>query len=84
MNRESIYYIIDKEREYQDFLWKNEPMHTPTEWLVYMQRYLTIAMEAATMFPTPACNDEVMANIRKITAMGVAAMEQNYTPIRMF
>ena len=48
----------------------------PEEWLVYIQDYLSEAVNIATRSAEPASSKRVMDNIRKITAMGVAAMEQ--------
>ena len=77
MKREDVYAIVDGERDYQDSKWVNEPIHTPTEWLVYLQRYLTKAIITATDVPSESCNALIMEDIRKITAMGVASMEEH-------
>lgn len=87
MERNEVYKLIDGERDYQQSLWNEDTteskgLHTPTEWLVYMQDYLTEAIHVASRNPDPHASDMVMNNIRKITAMGVAAMEQNKTQPR--
>jgi hypothetical protein len=81
MKREDVYKLIDGERAYQEKIWNSETtesggLHSPCEWLVYMQDYLTEALHMASRNPDPEATRMVMNNIRKITAMGVAAMEQ--------
>ena len=87
MKREDVYKLIDGEREYQNSKWNPDTttsggQHTPCDWLVYIQDYLTEAIHMASRNPDPQATTMVMNNIRKITAMGVAAMEQNETPPR--
>lgn len=87
VSREEVYQAIDSERDYQDGRWNettttSEGLHTPAEWLVYIQDYLREAFTQASRFGNPESNDMVMNTIRKITAMGVAAMEQNGAPHR--
>jgi hypothetical protein len=81
MKREDVYKLIDGERYYQQVKWNesttdSKEWHSSAEWLVYMQDYLTEAMHLAARNPDPAAITMIMSNIRKITAMGVAAMEQ--------
>jgi hypothetical protein len=86
--RQEVYAAVDGERAYQDARWVDDQapagvhQHTPTEWLVYMQDYLTEAMGFATRCADPASAQLILHNIRKITAMGVACMEQNGAPTR--
>lgn len=88
MKREEVYKLIDGEREYQNDRWKNDIMpsgthiHTPEEWIVYMEDYLAEAKHILSRNEAPACYNNAMAIIRKVTAMGVAAMEQIETPPR--
>ena len=88
IDRITVYNLIDGEREYQDARWKESispfgvRQHSATEWLVYMQDYLTEAMHTASRETDSHCNPRIMASIRKITAMGVAAMEQLGAPRR--
>ena len=82
MQRSTVYDIINGEREYQDNLWNEHTTssggkHSPTEWLVYIQDYLTEAMSLASRNSNPEASENVMENIRKIGAMCVCAMEQN-------
>jgi hypothetical protein len=83
VDRECVFDVLNGEREYQIEKWGPTPekgLHTPTEFLVYMQDYLTEAFNQATR---PSDLDEsVLDTIRKITAMGVACMEQWGAPSR--
>jgi hypothetical protein len=87
LTRGRVYDLIDDERAYQSRRWNEDTTasggnHTPTEWLVYMQHYLNRAIAEASTNADPEAAELVMDNIRKITAMGVAAMEQNGCPPR--
>lgn len=83
MEREDVYKLIDGEREYQNERWKNDIMPSGTwEWIVYMEDYLTEAKHILSRQEAPECYPAAMAIIRKVTAMGVAAMEQIKTPAR--
>jgi len=85
--REDVYDLLNGERDYQDACWgpqttASEGLHTPTEWLVYLQDYLTEAMHVASRYGEPEANEMVMDVIRKLGGMCVAAMEQNGAPAR--
>jgi hypothetical protein len=54
-------------------------VHTPEEWIVYMEDYLAEAKHILSRYEAPGCYQTAMEIIRKVTAMGVAAMEQNET-----
>ena len=88
MERKEVYKLIDGERDYQESRWNADSTETagnharPEEWLIYMQDYLTEAIHLASRISEPESTKLVMANIRKITSMGVAAMEQIETPAR--
>ena len=88
MKRLDVYELIDCERSYQEKKWNADSTETagdharPEEWLVYIQDYLTEAIHIATRTAEPESSKLVMDNIRKITAMGVAAMEQIETQPR--
>lgn len=86
-SREEVYKIIDGERDYQNSRWNDNTtmsggQHSPAEWLVYMQDYLTQAIHQASRYADPESREMVLGTIRKITAMGVACMEQNGAPPR--
>lgn len=81
MKREDVYKLIDGEREYQDKRWNRETTvsegeHTPEAWLIYMEDYLNEAKHIISREATQTANPKAMEIIRKVTAMGVAAMEQ--------
>ena len=85
VNREEVYRAIDGERDYQATRWNadttpSEGKHTPSEFLLYMEHYLMKCRELAST--TPEGNTEVLDFIRKVTALGVACMEQNGAPQR--
>jgi hypothetical protein len=88
MERKEVYHLIDGERDYQDERWKDDKMpsgthvHTPEEWIVYMEDYLAEAKHICSRNEAPGCYKFAMAIMRKVTAMGVAAMEQIETPPR--
>ena len=89
MKREDVYKLIDGERDYQDERWsygttETGGVHTSSnDWLVYMHDYIQEAMHYNSRNGDPQAKDFAMENIRKITAMGVAAMEQIETKHRL-
>lgn len=88
MERSEVYKLIDGEREYQNTKWVYDKtssgthVHTPEEWILYMEDYLNEAKHILARNASPACYPLAMEIIRKVTAMGVVAMEQNETPAR--
>jgi hypothetical protein len=87
MKREEVYKLVDGERDYQEKKWNSATttsggQHSACEWLTYIQDYLTEAIHDVSRNPDPAATTMAMENIRKITAMGVAAMEQIETQPR--
>jgi hypothetical protein len=80
-SRAEVYAAIDSERDYQEQKWPGN-FHSPVEFLVYMQDYLTEAMRVASRQPDEVAIPRVLESIRKITAMGVACMEQHGAPKR--
>ena len=86
--QENAFSLLSEERAYQDIRWADDQapggvhQHTPAEWLVYLQDYVTEAMHFTTRDFDQVANEKVMANIRKIGAMCVAAIEQNGAPRR--
>ncbi len=80
--REEVYTVLDGERAYQDNIWNEDTTstggkHTVTEWLVFMQDYLDEAKTYVSRNAEPKGSKQASHVIRKITAMGVACMEQN-------
>ena len=80
--RDVIYQVIDGEREYQDQKWcsnstSSSGVHSNLEFLVYMRDYVEEALHFCSRNGDPKANDFAKDVIRKVTALGVAAMEQN-------
>ena len=88
MERKDVYKLIDGERDYQDSKWNADTTdtggkhETPTEWIVFMQDYLREAAHILSRNSEQVSYPLAMEIIRKVTAMGVAAMEQIDTPAR--
>ncbi len=78
--RNDVYVAINTERAYQDKRWPNERAHTTDEFILFMEHYLHEARRLAST--TPDGNVEVLDFVRKVTALGVACMEQNGAPRR--
>jgi hypothetical protein len=74
-SRREVYNAIDGERDYQELRWIR-PLHTHsvTEYLVYIEHYLNKAKLAVS---TQDGEQGALDDLRKITALGVAAMEEN-------
>lgn len=72
MNRQDVYRVIDGEREYQDEKWGTveQNPHTVTDWLFIINHYWCKATDARIS------DEERLREIRKIVAVGVAALEQ--------
>jgi hypothetical protein len=78
MKREDVYSVLDTERNYQDTIRKknenetrNDDEKTIAEFILYMENKLNEAKENIYYLN----NDAAMSSIRKVTALGVAAME---------
>jgi hypothetical protein len=88
MERLKVYQVLDGERDYQDDRWQKDiaarkSKYTEYEWLLFIQDYLTEAIRLATRGnEVDDARIAVQNSIRKITAMGVACMEQNGCPER--
>ena len=83
MDRNSVYAMIDGEREYQESRWGALGMvadenHSVADWIIYMEQHLTNAKrQAYNLNPKLA-----LCEIRKVAALAVACMEHNDTPTR--
>jgi len=79
MERSEIYRYIDGERDYQDTTWspRRKQLGVPdesksiAEWIIYMEYHLNKAKENIYRLDSK----ESLAEIRKITALGVRTME---------
>lgn len=81
LNREEVYELINEERKYQDKVWggaEYDANRTISDWLMFIRKYINDAENAVFNFNT----EEAMDAIRKITAIGVAAMESKGCPKR--
>jgi len=87
MDRQEVYNRIDIERQYQDLRWdsRRDVNDIPdnekpvSEWLNYMEYHLSKAKEAIYHLNSEAA----LAEIRKVTALGVRAMEIHGCPDRI-
>jgi hypothetical protein len=86
MERQEVYERLDTERQYQDMRWtprreKNgtpDEEKPPAEWINYMEFHLAKAKEAVYFLN----DNEALAEIRKVTALGVRCMELHGCPER--
>ena len=90
LTRSEAYSVIDSERAYQEMrmvrdgstsLPPGQP-HTPEEFILYMEHYLHLAREKASTVWGPDAKAQTMDIVRKVTALGVAAIEANGCPRR--
>ena len=80
--REEVYKAIDGERNYQDDRWNESTttsagLHSVTEFVLYMEHYLTETRRLLSTQASPKAEQDGLDFIRKVTALGVACMEQN-------
>jgi hypothetical protein len=78
--RQDVYSAIESERSYQDYRWP-EPVHTHSfdEFAYFMEQYLA-ELKALRSHADGTEASVIMSTqdfFRKITALGVAAQEQN-------
>jgi len=76
--KEQVLRAIESEREYQEAKWPDHH-HTAAEWILIMQKCLDDAKRA---WVTGHGSDLALHEIRQVTAVGVAAMEQCGAPLR--
>jgi hypothetical protein len=82
INRQEVYKAIDGERDYQDNKWNCSTtsscgVHSPTEWLVFMEHYIQQAKAIVSTEAEPQASQKALDIIRKVGGMAVACMEQN-------
>lgn len=85
--RSVVYEVIDGERDYQEERWNKDTTasggrHTVPEFILYMEHYLTLARTASSTQADPAATIASLDMLRKVTALGVACMEQNGVVLR--
>jgi len=91
--RSDVYVAIDSERDYQDKRWGStlsgdrEPSdadeggdRTVDEFILYIAGYTNDLVQNASHFADTSSKLDI---IRKVTALGVAAMEQHGAPLRV-
>jgi hypothetical protein len=75
-----VYMALDGERDYQQEKHGNTDhrgIHSVTEYLVYIEQYLNQAKHIVTHHSDPDAKKRALCAIRKVTALGIACMEQN-------
>lgn len=88
MPRDQVYERINQERDYQEACraacgWEPVGPETkpPESFLLYMRQYLDQA-EKACLWSASKSRQDVLAAIRKVTALGVACLELHGCPLR--
>ncbi len=76
-----VFDLLVKEREYQERVWPQATSEkkTPGDFAIYMQNYLLAGMNELSHKPG---YDGLQNFIRKVTALGVASMQQFGAPGR--
>lgn len=87
LTRQGVYEVIDSERDYQESRWNPSTTtsggnHSPQEWLTYIRDYTEEALHIGCREADQICMEKQMANMRKIAALAVAAMENLGAPKR--
>jgi hypothetical protein len=80
VNFEDVCEALQGERAYQDSLAstsETDGHHTVTEFLLYMDTYVQDAKQLASKTWGPQATTKTLDAIRKITALGIACMQQN-------
>lgn len=77
--KDEIIKAIDSERQHQD---REHPHHhTPGEYILILRKVLADAERV--WYDASSSQDQVMAEIRQVTAVGVKAMEEHGAPMRL-
>lgn len=80
--RKQVYAALDGERDYQDERWNENTTasggrHSVGEFIVFLDNYLHEAKAQYSRMAEPEASEAALHTIRKITAIGVACMEQH-------
>lgn len=80
--RGEVFDAVDEERDYQDSRWTPETTtsggrHSIGEWVVFIDDYLRQVKTELSRNSEPQASAMALDTMRKITALGVACMEQN-------
>lgn len=83
MIREDVFQLINTEREYQDLdvhnVGHDDSKCSVADWIVFMEKHIQLAKDSLYMLNSIGA----LEHVRKITALGVACMENNGTPPRI-
>lgn len=85
--RQEVYNALNSEREYQQSRWNEKTttsknLHSFSEWFAYMEDYIAEAKHILARTARQNAEIPVQHIMRKVTAMGVAAMEDHGAPHR--
>ena len=75
-----VFYAIKGEREYQEQRQPEHHRHSLTEYLVYINHYVNRAFTVVSTEDSP--DDFARAQLRKIAALAVAALEEHGVQFR--
>lgn len=84
-SRTEVYAALESERAYQNMRQvrdQGQPFHTLEDFLLFMDVYLEDAKRIAATTWGPDAKPKTLEFVRKVTALGVAAMEQHGAPQR--
>lgn len=78
--RSAVYGVVDGERDYQESKWgEGGKNRTVPEYILFMEHHLEKARRIAS---TVTDTKEALDSVRKVTALGIACMEENGAPRR--
>ena len=83
--RADVYAAIDSERAYQDMRKardQGQEFHSLEEFVLYRKFYLDETIRVASTTWGPDAQPKTLDFVRKVAALGVAAMEQHGAPQR--
>jgi hypothetical protein len=84
-SRADVYAAINSERDYQEMRVKRDqgnPFHSLEEFILFMDFYLTETKRVASTTWGPEAKPATLEFVRKVVALGVAAMEHHGAPQR--
>lgn len=85
-SRTDVYSAIDSERQYQDERGVEHSgaphEHELESYLLYMEDYLTEARSQCAREWGKGAKEKALHTLRKVVALGVAAMEEHGAPLR--
>jgi hypothetical protein len=85
--RAEVFAAVESECDYQDVRWNPKTttsggLHPLPSWLTYMRHYLSIAEAQVSTQGEPDATASALETVRKITTLGIRAMEQHGAPKR--